>query len=384
MKIVHLCLSCFYIDGSTYQENLLSKYHKALGYDVGIVASTVNQKNGKFVITNKFARYINEHGIPVIRLMYKGSPKIDKKLCRFRGLYKALQEMKPDVLFIHGCQSLDVRVVVRYLKNHPDVNTYVDNHADFMNSAKSLVSRIVLHQWLWKSMASQLEPYVTKFYGVLPARVDFLQNVYKIPREKTELLVLGVDDEMLASVKERNAGTVTRENYKLESDDILLVTGGKIDSNRPETLSLMEAVAQINKSNVKLLVFGSVIDDYRKRFNALCQSSNIIYAGWVNAEKIYEYFEAADLIAFPGLHSVLWEQAVGMGKACVFRRIEGFEHIDIGGNCKFFDGLSMEEMRETITTIIEKDEISSMQKMAEEKGESFFSYREIAKRCIGK
>ena len=31
------------------------------------------------------------------------------------------------------------------------------------------------------------------------------------------------------------------------------------------------------------------------------------------------------------------EKAVGKGKPCVFKRISGFEHIDIGGNCLFFE-----------------------------------------------
>ena len=28
MKIVHLCLGCFYIDNYSYQENMLPKFHK--------------------------------------------------------------------------------------------------------------------------------------------------------------------------------------------------------------------------------------------------------------------------------------------------------------------------------------------------------------------
>ena len=39
MKIMHLMLSSFYIDNYSYQENLLPKYHKKLGYEVEIVAS---------------------------------------------------------------------------------------------------------------------------------------------------------------------------------------------------------------------------------------------------------------------------------------------------------------------------------------------------------
>ena len=40
MKIVHLCLASFYPDNYSYQENLLPKFHKELGYDVEVIAST--------------------------------------------------------------------------------------------------------------------------------------------------------------------------------------------------------------------------------------------------------------------------------------------------------------------------------------------------------
>lgn len=43
----------------------------------------------------------------------------------------------------------------------------------------------------------KIEPYVKKFYGVLPARVDFLIDVYNLPKEKCELLVMGADDDLV-------------------------------------------------------------------------------------------------------------------------------------------------------------------------------------------
>ena len=41
MKVVHLCLACFYPDGYSYQENMLPQYHKMLGMEVAIIASLV-------------------------------------------------------------------------------------------------------------------------------------------------------------------------------------------------------------------------------------------------------------------------------------------------------------------------------------------------------
>ena len=50
MKVLHICLSCLYIDRYSYQENLLPKYHKTLGYDVEILASLdIYDETGKKV-----------------------------------------------------------------------------------------------------------------------------------------------------------------------------------------------------------------------------------------------------------------------------------------------------------------------------------------------
>jgi hypothetical protein len=40
MKIVHMCLSCFYIDGYFYQENEIIRQNVDDGHDVVVIAST--------------------------------------------------------------------------------------------------------------------------------------------------------------------------------------------------------------------------------------------------------------------------------------------------------------------------------------------------------
>ena len=54
MKIVHLCISAFYIDNCSYQENLLPKYHAKMGYDVTIIASLATyDKDGNLIFLDK-------------------------------------------------------------------------------------------------------------------------------------------------------------------------------------------------------------------------------------------------------------------------------------------------------------------------------------------
>ncbi len=185
MKVVHLCLGCFFPDNYSYQENMLPKFHKQIGYDVEVIASLVTfDTNGKETYLEHGGKYINEHGIKVTRLENKKPLALYRKLKRFVGTYKALEDANPDIIFIHGCQFLDMDKVVCYVRKHPQIRVFVDNHADFSNSGTNILSKYFLHMCLWRYTAHLINPYTIKFYGVLPARVDWLVNMYGLPRKK--------------------------------------------------------------------------------------------------------------------------------------------------------------------------------------------------------
>lgn len=382
MKIVHVCLGCFYIDNSTYQENLLPKYHKQIGHEVEIVASLINQKDGRFIVESDERKYINEHGILVTRLQYKAIRKLSKKLGIVQGLEQELENKKPDIIFIHGLQSLAMFTIVKYARAYPNVRIFVDNHCDTKNSAKNIVSKYFLHGFLWRICASRLNPYVTKFYGVLPARVDFLKSMYHLPPDKVHLLVLGVDDDLLHEAKQSNARNDIRSKYGITDNSVVFATGGKINADRPETLQLMKAIKAIGRNDIHLFVFGNVIPELQKEFDDCCESEYIHYMGWVNTKQIYEIFQASDVISFPGLHSVLWEQAAGSGKACIFKRINGFEHVDLGGNCMFFEDNTQDYYEKMIIDFVDSGIVKQMTLAAEQKGITYFSYKNIAMRSI--
>ena len=379
MKIVHLCLASFYIDGYSYQENELPKYHRAAGHEVEIIASRVSfDADGHICEYQGESRYLNENGIPVTRLDYQSPARIYSVLRRYRGLYDVLERFAPELLFIHGCQFMDIDVAVRYVKKHPDTRVVVDNHADLCNSATNFLSMNVLHKIIWKRCARKAEPVTARFYGVTPSRVDFLKDIYGLPAEKCSLLVMGADDEAVENASRPEVRQRRRIGYGVADDDIVIVTGGKIDHNKPQVLKLMQAVNQLKDDRIRLIVFGSVVDELKEAFRRNI-GDHVKYIGWRKSEEIYEDFAAADIVAFPGLHSVLWEQAAGMGKPCLFKRIKGFEHVDLGGNCLFFENDDSDEYLRVIQNAAQR--LDAM-KAAARQGSGVFSYRAIAEKSL--
>ncbi|MGI6706538.1 MAG: glycosyltransferase family 4 protein [Clostridia bacterium] len=217
----------------------------------------------------------------------------------------------------------------------------------------------------------------------MPARVDFLKDVYKIPEEKVELLVMGADDEKVEEARNPNVRKEIREKYNIKPEDFLIMTGGKIDNAKKQTLLLMEAVKRIEMENVKLIVFGSVINDLKEEVNKLVDGDKVQYIGWINSEDSYKYFAAADLAVFPGRHSVFWEQVVGLGVPMVVKYWEGTTHIDLDGNCKFLYKDSVDEIKDIISEIINNKELyERMKSIATTKGMDRFSYSKIAQKSI--
>ena len=363
---------------------MLPKYHKKLGYDVEVIASTQSfDKQGKVCYLDNVGTYQNEYDIKVTRLAYKSNSKIWKKLKRYIGVFEAISKAEPDVLFIHGGQFLDIDQVVKYIKMHPDVKVYVDNHADFSNSATNWFSKNILHRIVWKHTEHKIEPYTRKFYGVLPVRVDFLKNVYGLPADKCELLVMGADDELVERAKTSGARERIRKQYGIKNDDFLIVTGGKINKWKTQTLLLMQAVKNISNPNVKLIVFGSVNDELIEQVKALSDSNKVQYIGWISSEDTYDYFEASDLVVFPGRHSVMWEQVTGQGKPMIVKDWPGTHHVDLGGNVLFLTEDSTVEIQRKIESLLsDPSKVSEMTKIAQEKGMQIFSYADISKRAI--
>lgn len=382
MRILHLCLGDRFADGFNYQVNSLVKFHKKMGLEVEVIASCNGfDTSGRETDYLNPGCYIGECNIPITRIPYKRNNSICHKLRLFVGLEKELERVSPDIMFIHNLQFADVPIVVKYLKKHTNVISYADNHADFSNSATNWFSRNILHRVIWKYYAQSIAPYLRKIYGVLPARVTFLTEVYELPEEKCELLVMGADDELVKEATNIENISKIRSKYEISEHDLLIVTGGKINRYRPETLQLMEAVIESTKTNIKLLVFGNVEETLKSRFDEMCKCPKIIYAGWQDAKGTYSLMAAANLVVFPGLHSVMWEQAVALGVPCIFRDIEGFHHVDLGGNAIFLKDVSKESLQKEIESLsLDKDKLRRMRFVAKEKGMKTFSYYEIA-RC---
>lgn len=381
MRIVHICLACFYIDGMGYQENILPKYHSK-DHEVLIITSDFAfDASGKRIKKEK-KEYLNEYGIPVKVLEKNQSNGFSSRYGAFLNLFSSLEEFKPDIIFCHGGQFVSLADVIRYCKENKAVKLFIDQHGDYFNTPVNTLKRRLGQYMIYGHWMRKAQKYTQKFWGVTPWRCEYLKDVYKLSEDKIDFLPMGGDDEKIDFANQDEIRKRIRNENNISDTDFLVVTGGKLDSGKKIDI-LMKAVFELNDDNLKLLVFGKANEETQGKINELSENKNIRYIGWVPSDEVYNYFLAADLVFFPGTHSVLWEQACACGVPCVFHDWENMHHVDVGGNAAFIKGDTVDEMKQILSELhSNKKVLLKMKAVAQEKAVKVFSYREIARKAI--
>ena len=380
MKIVHLCLSAFFIDNYSYQDNLLPKYHVKMGHNVTMIASlfTFNEQ-GVGCYLDDYSEYEDNSGFHIVRLPYKFPVKINKILRHYERFEEILDREAPDIIFAHNISFGDTTVIVKYLKKHPDVKVFADNHADFVNSAKNFLSKYILHPIIWRHYAKKLEPYLTKCFGVTPMRCRFLKEMYHINPDIIDFLPMGVDDESIPTNRSEVRSAI-RQELSIDENDIVVLTGGKIDKLK-NTHILLDALKEINNEHIHLIICGTLTPEMSYLKDEIDSNQNIHYLGWCNADSVMDCMVASDIACFPGTHSTLWEQSVGVGLPAIFKRWNEMEHVNVNGNSVFVKGDDVKELLEAIRKFVDTDYLSSIKVKANEASKQF-RYSDIAKISI--
>lgn len=384
MKIMHIAPNAIYDDYWGFQDNLLPKYHKKMGHDVYLLVSTrIHPKDGRS--ETEQGEYDLKDGTHVIRLPLKEYPVPMMKQLRSRlDAYPVLERIQPDFIFFHGLCSSTMSDCIRYKKQIRKQGRKCvivqDNHLDYNIGSASKTLRQKLARCYYRIYNGYAQRYVEKVYGVTPWRKQYAEDYYRISPDKTDVLIMGADDEHIRMDHRSEIRSRIRSENQIGEDAFLIVTGGKIDKKKMIHL-LMEAAA--NRQGVELLIFGSLAEDIKERFEELLHnSSNIRYIGWIASEAVYDYFLAADLVVFPGQHSVLWEQACACKVPCIFRRWPGMEHVDHGGNADFLDEVTVETLDDMITGLYFTGKYAQMKAAAESEATDIYLYSRIAAKAL--
>ncbi len=385
MKIVHITLTGSFNDDWGYQDNLIPKYNKLNGHDVTIITTTFksSMKQHEKYVRVQPGQYLLGNGIKVIRIKDNrcGYGHRMKKLKKHIKLYSLLTRENPNLIFMHGIQSLDIIAVAKYIKNNPECKLAVDNHATYENSGRNFLSREVLHKIIYRKAIKIAMPYIDRLFMIAPRSKEFALDMYKLPEKKIEYLFLGADSEKIDFENKSSVRRKIRQDLNIGDDDFVIITGGKIDKNKNMKL-LIDALDDIEDSSLKIIIFGVFLDDVYEEKEFLLNDSRFSYVGWLKGDEVYDYYLASDVAVFPGSKSALWEQAICCGLPLICRTWSGMEYVDVGGNCIFINN-DKDLLRESIINLMSnKEKLNKMSSIARDKGCKRFSYEKIALQAI--
>lgn len=311
MKILHCCLSNFYIDGYNYQENMLVREHVKAGHDVQVLASTeIYDQNGKLSYSAP-RRYRSSDGADVVRLPYRklGPHALMKKIRAYPGVYDRLRSAEPDVILFHGTCAWELLSVLRYKKNYPTVKLYLDSHEDFNNSARSFLSKNILHRLFYRPIFRKSIPHVEKILCISIETMDFIGRFYGCPKEKIEYFPLG--GSIFNDVDyQSNRNNIRKENG-IKPGELIFFQSGKFDKNKKLAEALIAFQTLPRFDNAKYLIAGVLQDDIKDDVEALiAKDERITFLGWKTAPELMQLLCAADVYVQPGSQSATLQNSI--------------------------------------------------------------------------
>ena len=323
MKVVHICLSDYYLDDRAYQENELVEEHQRQGHKVLVIASTQvldNEKRRKYLAPG---RYRNGQGVEVIRLPYHPwlPHVLAKSLRPHPGVYRLLDELAPDVILFHGMCGWELINVSRYKKDHPDVRFYVDTHTDFINSARGLVSKWGLHFLYYRTIVHWCLPWIDRILYISQLTGEFARRFYGIPESKLEFFPLGghpVPDGEYDTLRRH-----TRQDQNLTEEHILFVQSGK-QTRQKKLIHTLKAFSGNPDPRFRLIIVGSLLEEIREQAQALIDSDDRVrFLGWKTPAEIKALLCGADVYLQPGSQSATMQTSLCCRCVPVLENIEG-------------------------------------------------------------
>lgn len=326
MKIVHCCLSNFYIDGYTYQENMLVKEHVNSGHDVLVLASTETFNENKEISYVEPSKYIGADGAKVIRLAYRSflPHYVMTKLRMHSKVYQILEDFKPDIIMFHGMCGFELLTVSNYIKSYPNVKLFVDSHEDFNNSARNFISLNSLYRMFYTPIINIAKKNVSKFFYPTFESNVFCKKVYKLKDSELEHFPLGgtvFSDDEYDSIRSQK-----RKDFGFLESDTVFFQSGKFDKKK-KLLESISSFSKIEDNNFKFIVAGSLDKEIECDFKKLlAKDSRVAYIGWVESDELLELLCMCDVYVQPGSQSATMQMSVSARCPVILADVPSHRH----------------------------------------------------------
>lgn len=300
MKIVNV--EDYFIPDAGYQINIIPKYLAKFGHEVYIVTCVPDKlkksTSGFFTTENLAERdrmYTEKTGVKIIRVKPLSNTLISGRIIESPAFYKTVKELKPDVVYVHGNDTV---TGIRYIKKKKlPFALITDSH---MLKMASLNRFSRYFQLFYKKFVTP--DIIKKNITVIRTQDDdYVESALGIPLSRAPWISYGTDTDLFHP--DEDVKKAFREEHGIPEDSFVFICTGKLDEAKGG-LILAEAFKEkfASVKDVTLVTVGNMNGDY--------------------GEKVKETFagSANRIINFPT--QKYWDlgKFYQMADACVFAR----------------------------------------------------------------
>lgn len=377
MKILHVDETFHPAFG--YQANPLAKFQQKQGNEVYIVTPT---KDFLYPVYREFGDY-GEHlvaqdaayekstGVKIIRVPAKGY--FMKRLVYGREIFDVVEEVKPDVVFVHCIETL---TAMRFILKNPKYPMMFDSHMLSMASGNKLAR---IYELAFRRI---LTPKIVKReYDVIRTQDDnYVNSHLGIPKRQTPFISFGTDTMLFCPSKE--VRRQFRKKNGIGQDDFVVVYTGKLTEAKGGKL-LAETFKNKFDIPVTLVCVGTLPSDvYGQEVKRILDESQnrIIMFPTQNYLDLAQFYQMADLSVFPKQCSMSFYDA----QACGLPVLSEMNNINMDrvshNNGTVFEAGSVQDFRKKIYYFasMKSDEIEEYRRSARCFVELNYDYSHIA------
>lgn len=313
MRIVHV--EDLFLPDAGYQINILPKYQVKQGHEVYIVSASTefNDSPNKsfFGETDWDERdrvYTACNGVKILRFPVARKKKFLARIVQSRALFDGVKQLQPDVVYVHGNDSLTAMRFLLQAKRFP-CPLVTDSHMVDMashNPASSLFHAVY---------RSVITPIIikNKIPVIRTQNSVYVERELGIPLSQAPWISVGSDTLLFHPVTAEEKLRL-RQKYSIPQDAFIVVFTGKLDSYRGASF-MADAFEKISKTasmrKIMLVTVGSAVDEEGRvaaqRYDAL--SGSIVSFPTQRYPDLAEFYQLADLATFPKLCSLSFYDA---------------------------------------------------------------------------
>jgi glycosyltransferase involved in cell wall biosynthesis len=394
MKIVHII--GYFQPELGYEEYYSALTQAKMGHDVSVITSDriYPFKNIEKILQEIGSEYTGRKrwvgmkvvdGIKVYRL-----PVVFESFYDFilvMGVRKILSQIKPDIVHSHGVKQ----GTQMFAAMHKDLGykLVIDEHdtGPTYSQEPTFKNNVARFEYflLRKRICSYGYKRADSIVAVTPQARDFLMSLYKIKKNRIELLPLGVNTDIFKVKKAK--GRALRRSMGISDNDILIITAGRVDRAKKLEL-LIEAFAKLNKKyeGLRLLMIGRGDDKYSKYLKDLVKklkiTDSVIFRGFIRSSELPGYYSASD-IGFWGKESITIIEAMACGLPVVIADLGTIRHLVEFDNGFTFKPGELKEIRHQLENLVADKELRTrMKKNSLKAVKNKFSYDVRTKKLL--